>query len=243
VLAELGPEVAIPRRGGPPYRFRGGHRLWASPEMANVTYALEDHGCEVTGDDGSIVVSAPADAAGVSKEVEVTLDGDELVVEHRLVTDSPEALAAWGITQFPMGGTALLSMRGSGTAPLPDRSIVLWPYTSPDDPRLTLARDVALIAAAPGDPLKLGVGPGPRRLGYLRDGSLFVKDVGPAHDVPDRGAVAQVYVGQGFCELEGLGGRPDPDGDGVATMTERWALVECPDLGTARAIVAGDASA
>ncbi len=59
-------------------------------------------------------------------------------------------------------------------------------------------------------------------MGYWRDGELFTKVVPAAPDVPDRGAVAQVYVGQGFCELEGVG-TLTAFGAGPATLVERWS--------------------
>jgi hypothetical protein len=237
LFAVLGDEIAIPRRDGRPYRFRGGHRLWASPEIAAITYALDERGCEVTGDSTSVTVAAPPDEAGMAKEIELTIDGDELVVAHRIDNANAGAIAAWGITQLPLGGTALLSMEGSDSAPLPDRGLVLWPYTSLADPRMRFEDDAAIITAGGGPPLKIGLGPGPRRLGYLLDGSLFLKEVPAAEDVPDRGAVAQIYVGQGFCELEGVGGLT-PSDQGPALLVERWRVVECPDLEAAKAIVA-----
>ena len=50
--------------------------------------------------------------------------------------------------------------------------------------------------------------------------------------VPDYGAAGQVYVGQGFCELESVGGLSDHP-----TLRERWTVRDCPDLETARQIM------
>lgn len=238
VLAVLGDEVALATPGRRPYLFRGGHRLWASPEIPDITYAPDDHPCDISATGEVLVVSAPPDDAGIAKRIEVSLDGTDLVVEHTITGPPGTSAAAWGITQFPPGGTALLSIAGEDTAPRPDRSLILWPYTSMSDPRLRFDEGIVSIAAGEGSPLKIGFGPGPRRMGYWHDGELFTKVVPAAPDVPDRGAVAQIYVGQGFCELEGVGTLTDLGG-GPATLVERWSLDHCPDVESARRIVAG----
>lgn len=240
VLAVLGDDVALATPGRRAYLFRGGHRLWASPEIPEVTYAPDDHRCAIAAGGETLVVSAPPDDAGIAKRIEVSLDGTELVVEHTITGPPGTSAAAWGITQLPLGGTAMLSIAGGATAPRPDRSLVLWPYTSMSDPRLSFEEGVVSIEAGEGDQIKVGFGPGPRKMGYWRDGDLFTKVVPAAPDVPDRGAVAQVYVGQGFCELEGVGMLTELGG-GPATLVERWSLDRCPDIESARRIVAGGA--
>ncbi len=49
--------------------------------------------------------------------------------------------------------------------------------------------------AGPGDPLKVGVGPGDGRMSYRLDGQVFAKqvEVDPQASYPDRGAALQVY--------------------------------------------------
>jgi hypothetical protein len=237
LLARLGPETAIDHRGGT-YRFHGGHRLWAAPEVPGITYAPDDHECRITQDDDGYELTAPPDAAGVRKELRVSLGDEGLVVDHRIEWSGGLALAPWAITQFPLGGTAILPVLGEETAPLANRFLVLWPYTSLTDPRMTMAGDALVVEAQGGDALKLGSGPAPGRLGYLRDGHLFVKEV-PAADngVPDFGAVGQLYVGQGFCELESMGPVVDPSQSNHAHLKEVWRVTHCSDLATARQLV------
>jgi hypothetical protein len=232
ILATLGPEARIEHEGEV-YLFHGGHRLWASPEVADITYASDDHECEVTVGQGTVTVSAPADRAGVGKELTISSDATTLIVDHRITAngDSP-ALAPWAITQLPTGGTAIMPIVGEETAPLPNRQIVLWPYTSLQDPRLRFRHDALTIEAIGESPMKVGSGPTPGRLGYYRSGSLFVKEIEAAGDldVPDFGAVGQVYVGQGFCELESVGGIVDLSAGRVATLRERWRVIDCTDV-------------
>ena len=56
IFASL-PEVVIDRPDSGVYRFRGGHRLWASPELPPITYAPDDEPCSVTREDESISIA------------------------------------------------------------------------------------------------------------------------------------------------------------------------------------------
>lgn len=234
-LAKLNPEVAITHESRI-YRFHGGHRLWASPEDPPITYAPDDHKCRVTETDDAVLVTAPADAAGLVKEMRVSVDGDSLLIDHRIATDGAALrLAPWAITQLPLGGTAFAPLIGGETAPSANRYLVMWPYTSIEDRRVTLSDDVLEIEAGEGPQLKFGVGPAPGKLGYFRDGVVFLKEIEAAHDrtVPDFGSSGQVYVGQGFCELESVGGLAELS-DGIeAVLRERWIVRECADLESA----------
>ena len=238
ILAQLAPDVGIEHPGGR-FRFHGGHRLWAAPERAEITYANDDHPCQVVIGEGSVTISADRDAAGVRKEVTVTADDDSLIVAHSIAWQSTEIrapLAAWAITQLPLGGTALVPLEGPDTSPLPNRQLILWPYTSPADERIRYGNRGLEVMARGQNRLKLGVGPALSFLGYLWNGWLFTKRAlsRSGGEIPDHGAGNQVYVGQGFCELETVGGLSQGPS---AHITERWKLQPCGDLQNAWAIV------
>jgi hypothetical protein len=245
LLARLPPEIRIVRPGTDPYVFHGGHRLWAAPERASITYAPDAHECVVTLSDGVMTIVAPPDVAGLVKQMRISVDGAQLSIEHRLTNAALDriAAAAWAITQFGFGGTAILPF-GRGVVEQEvqaDRSLILWPYSRLDDPRIELEPSALLVTASPGPRLKFGVGPDPGLLGYFVDETLFLKSVPPGYsgDFPDRGAVGQLFVDESFCELESLGQTSllEP-GDSIATE-ERWELQLCADLETAVEIVTG----
>ena len=249
LLAMLDPGAGLALDGGGFYRFHGGHRLWAAPEVPAVTYAPDDHECSVVRDGEALTVSAPVDRAGLVKEISVAAvaGGDALLVEHRLTRrGGPVDVAPWAITQFPLGGTVILPVSGPGGRLQANRSLVLWPYTDLRDDRLGWRGDLVLVDAVDGPPVKLGSGPAPGRIGYLHQGILFVKEIPAATEgaYPDRGAVAQVYVGHDFCELESVGPLATL-GDGASTThQETWTVIDCPDLDDACAlIVSGGAPA
>lgn len=243
ILANLGEDVSI-EQVGESYVFRGGHRLWAAPETPAVTYAPDDHDCAVSNSNGSVTITAPPDRAGISKQIVVSESDDGLVVEHtlRFSSDIATPLAPWAITQFPLGGHAIMPLIGSDTSPLPNRNLVLWPYTKVDDSRVLFRSDAVIMEAVAGEKFKLGAGPNPARLGYLRNGWLFHKTVEPgdSRTHPDFGAVGQVYVGEGFCELESVGHMSVPEPGTPAALTEDWHVVECASLEEACELVVGD---
>ncbi|HEY5891339.1 MAG TPA: hypothetical protein VIW94_11665 [Acidimicrobiia bacterium] len=243
ILVSLDEDVKI-EQAGAPYVFRGGHRLWAAPETPAVTYAPDDHDCEVITSKGSVAISAPPDRAGISKHVVVSPKGDGLAVLHRLTFGSNDAdpIAPWAITQFPLGGHAIMPLIGGDTGPLPNRNLVLWPYTRVDDPRVVFRANAVIVSAVAGEKLKLGTGPNPGRLGYLRDGWLFLKTVEPGdgRPYPDLGAVGQVYVGDGFCELESVGPMSVAASGRSATLTEDWCVIQCDSIDEACEMVIGD---
>ena len=245
LFARLRDDIVIEHPDSGPYRFHGGHRLWAAPEVPAISYASDDHRCAVTTGPDRLAITAPADSAGIIKHLTVGLEGESLLVDHRLENGGPGpiAVAPWGITQFPMGGTALLPA-GAPWDPegfQGDSSLVIWPYTNLADPRLSWKKRAAVIEAAPGLRFKIGSGPGPGRIGYLIEQQLFTKKVAAAGDgtYSDRGAVAQFFVQESFCELETLGPIvPLRPGTSVSHR-EIWEVAQCADLSTAYQRVAG----
>lgn len=228
------------QRAGSSYTFYGGHRLWASPEVPEFTYASEDSPCSVETAGDVVVVRGGVDDAGYGKEISVTLEDDRLRVEHTLTREpgAVDGMAAWAITQLPLDGLALLPLSGPDTAPLPNRELVLWPYTSTTDERLRFSEHGVEISARTGSPMKLGTGPRRPRLGYLRAGQLFVKEFDSTNSgpTPDLGAGSQVFVGQEFCEMETVGGLSEGT---VATVSELWSVTSCGDARSAWQILTG----
>ena len=238
-FAQLGEDVAIDLPDSGTFRFHGGHRLWAAPEIPSVTYSPDDHSCVVSTGDNGLTITAPADAAGLVKEMSVRLDGNGLVVDHRLTNagSGPASIAAWAITQFRLGGSALLPIGPStvGDRFQADRSIAIWPYTNLTDPRLSWQEGTAVVQAIAGPRFKIGSGPSPGRLGYLIDRQLFTKEIAPAGAgaYADRGAVGQVFVDDSFCELESVGPIVGLEPGSSVNHREFWEITECADLATA----------
>lgn len=230
VFAVLPPDQGLERPEGGRFRFFGGHRLWAAPEVPGVTYQPDDGPCVATEVPGGVRVEAPTDGAGLVKVLEVRAEDDGWVVDHtiRNGSEAPMTIAPWAITQMRLGGEVRLPMGSDGPGPQADRSLVLWPYTDLTDPRFRLEMGAVRIDAIAGGPSrKLGVAPSEGWVSYRLGEQVFEKRVvvEPGASYPDRGAVVQVYLCDDFCELETLGPLRPVGPGGELGHRERWTLV------------------
>lgn len=223
------PDATLAGPDGEPFRFLGGHRLWVAPEIPSITYRPDDRPCAVTQVEDGVRVEAPADGAQLSKSIAVRRAPQGWVVDHvvRNASQRSITIAPWAITQLRTGGEAVLPIASREEGPRADRSLVLWPYTDLDDPRIGFGRDeVRIHAVRSGTPLKLGAAPSDECVAYRLGKHRFEKrvDLDPNATYPDRGAAVQVFVCDAFCELETLGPlEVVPPGETI-THRERWTL-------------------
>jgi hypothetical protein len=211
LLAEL-PDVHWETPYGA-YYPRGGHRLWYAPEANPRTYVPDDGGLVVESVDGGVLLCQPTEEeTGIAKALEIRLHPDRpaLTLHHRLRNDGLWAveLAPWAITQLPLGGVGILPQQSGPLDPhglLPNRCLVLWPYTRWDDPRLHLHDDYVLVKAeAQLPPCKVGYMNRQGWAAYIRGGVLFCKRfcARPKSPHPDMGCNTEVYCNDLFFELE-----------------------------------------
>ncbi|MGZ8604125.1 MAG: hypothetical protein ACXWX9_05150 [Actinomycetota bacterium] len=238
VLAIL-PDAALEMPGGGRFRLLGGHRLWAAPEVPEVTYQPDERPCQVHELEGGVRVDAPADGAGLVKSIEIRPEGGGFVLHHALrnASDATMTVAPWAITQVRLGGEVAFPLGGEREGLQASSSLVLWPYTDLADPRIRSSGGEVFVDARPAGPrFKVGAAPGTGHVRYRLGGSVFEKraDVDAGASYADRGAGVQVYLCDEFCEMETLGPlRALPPGE-VATHRERWTLrpaAEAPTTG------------
>lgn len=186
--------------------IRGGHRLWTAPE--NPYFTCPDAGVDVIEGD-NLVLRSLVDAAGVEKEITVQLDGNRVLLSHQVTWHGrePIILAPWGITQMRMGGMAILPLAHRDGL-LPDRNLVLWPYSQVRDDRFELHDDFVLLHGRPQDfAFKIGNFNTHGWIAYSLGNALFVKRfaVDESGTYPDMGCNVEAYVKTVFIELESLG--------------------------------------
>jgi hypothetical protein len=151
----------------------------------------------------------------VQKSFKISLVAAEARVEidHFLTNlgKSPIDLAPWAITQLRAGGVGIFPQQtslGDEHGLLPNRHIVLWPYTKINSPHIHWGDEVVHIEANMSEgALKIGF-PNPNGwLAYALDEVLFVKRSAydPDANYLDRGASSQSYCCETFIELETLG--------------------------------------
>lgn len=215
IFAEL-PGVALSTPTMPDYIVRGGHRLWCAPEEPTLTYAPDNDPVAMEFLEGTLHMISPADESnGVQKTMSVNLDPNDARVSviHSLTNIGSETieLAPWAITQLRPGGVGIMPQKqGNADAYglLPNRQLVLWPYSQMKSSHVDWGDDFIFIHANFSDGLfKVGF-PNPRGwLGYAIDGLLFVKKATyfPGAIYYDMGSSSECYCDSRFIELETLG--------------------------------------
>lgn len=217
------------------YRFLGGHRLWRAPEEPAITYEPDDTPVTVTIMDAGFELVGPLGADAIVKAISVSQHGGFTIVDHELRNEgwTPVRLAPWAITQLVPGGTAYLPQQrvpADEDGVLPNRHIVLWPYTDLSDPEVTISQDqVTVYASDRPSKSKVGV---PNRLGwiaYALGDELFVKWSALHRDSElyvDRGVSAECYRDERFIEMETLGPLVTVQPGKRAMHREIWTLLD-----------------
>ena len=204
-LMAVVPEFSV--RG---FAFLGGHRLWAAPESFARTYQPDDAPPALHELPDGARLTAPADGAGLIKEMilALALDAPRVRVTHvlRNAGSGPLELAPWAVSMLRLGGIMLLPQplgRADADGLLPNRRLILWPYSQMADPRLRLGDRIIQVDARPGPPNKIGYLNQHGRLAYWIDGTLFSTrfDPRPAAAYPDAGCNAECYFDDMFLFL------------------------------------------
>lgn len=225
---DLGWETALGR-----YELLGGHRLWIAPEDPERGAVPDSEGLAVEPlVDGLRLTGAVDLATGCVRSIEVRLDPvlASLTVLHRVDNRGPRSLelAPWSITQLPLGGLALLPQRPAvaGHRPRPNRNLVLWPYSSWEDPRLRIRDGLVAVHAVAGAELKVGFLDDTGWVAYVRDGTALVRRFEPESDWahPDLGCNVETYCGSHYLELEILGPIRELQPGASTTLLERWEV-------------------
>ena len=235
MLADISGAPPIPTPWGD-FHFRGGHRLWHAPEAMPRTYAPDTGEMKITDlPNGVILETQTEPGTGIRKRIEIRLAADKpsATLTHTLINDGlwPVELAPWTITQFRLGGTAILPMpvgNVDAAGLLPNRQISLWPYTRLNDPRLSLRDDYVIFKADALPPFKLGYFNPHGWLAYWLDGILFRKtfDVQPNLLHPDNNCNAELYCGDQFVELESLAPLTILNPGAMVNHVETWDVFE-----------------
>jgi hypothetical protein len=233
MLADLAHLAPIPTPYGD-FHFRGGHRLWHSPEAMPRTYAPDTGELAITDlPDGAIFEAQTESGTGIRKRIEIHLVANTVVLKHMLINDGmwPVELAPWAITQFRLGGTVVMPMpvgNADHAGLLANRQISLWPYARINDPRLKLDDSFILFKAdAILPPFKLGYFNPHGWMAYWLDGVLFRKtfeaQTGPH---PDNNCNAEMYCNDQFVELESLAPLCRLNPGGSVSHVETWELFD-----------------
>ncbi len=217
------------------YDLFGGHRLWFAPEDPDRVAVPDGEGLRIDVEpDGLRLTGRDEEPTGLVRSMTLRLPPGRaaLEVRHELcnIGRVPIELAPWSITQLPLGGTILLPQPAAspGHHVRPNRSLVLWPYTSWEDPRLRPRDGLLTLDAQAGTSLKVGYFNVSGWVAYVRDGALLVRRFEPqaGRPHPDLGCNVEVFIGGRFLELEVLGPLGELAPGSTVALVERWEVEE-----------------
>lgn len=215
------------------YELFGGHRLWFAPEDPERVAVPDGTGLRVDLEPNGIrLTGATEGPTGLVRSMVLRLlserAGLEVCHELRNVGDRAVRLAPWPITQLPLGGTVLLPQAAAspGHHVRPNRTLVLWPYTSWEDLRFRPRDGLVLLDAQVGPSLKVGYFNDDGWVGYVRDGAVLVRAFEPqlGRPHPDLGCNVEVFIGDRFLEIELLGPLSELAPDETVALVERWDI-------------------
>jgi hypothetical protein len=224
-----------PRANG--FLFRGGHRLWHSPEDIVRTYQPDDSPLKVKLVAEGVALTQPTEEkTGIQKGLKLEVKGPAtLRLTHTLTNRGLWTIetAPWALTMMRPGGYGVLPLlpKGSHAAGdlLPTYSLVPWSYTDLALPVWKFHRDyLGIDVPSATEPQKLGITNYPGWSAYWVDGVTFVKyaAVKPGATYPDFGSAFETFTNGEMIEFETLGafGKLEP-GD-TASHVEHWTVME-----------------
>lgn len=220
-------------KGGDEYRYYGGHRLWHSPEDRKRTYVPDNdevdwHEIE----NGVRLIQKPEKWVNTQKQIDIILSPDESRVRlvHRITNLGawPIELSAWTITVLNTEGIEIIPQPNKDTDLLPNRQIVLWPYSKMNDKRVYWGEKYIALKQDPNnrEPFKLGINNQEGWAAYARGGHLFVKRYYPQQDAtyPDFGVSFETYTNDWMLEIETLSPFTKLQPGETVEHVEEWEL-------------------
>lgn len=201
----------------PEWRLRGGHRLWLAPESETLSYDVDNTSVAMrqnpqTGE--VIIETTQKSPQPIRKSLGILLaEGGSRVSVHHTATNlgtEPITMATWGLSIMEPGGLEIIPQPPLGEHPrdlLPNRGIVLWPYTDLSDPRLTFGQKFWLLRQDENyPPFKMGTTHRERWIAYVVNDSLFIKTFDYLPDVPypDGGCNFETFANSEMLEIESL---------------------------------------
>ncbi|SHF66946.1 hypothetical protein SAMN02746089_02353 [Caldanaerobius fijiensis DSM 17918] len=221
--------------GGNQWRNYGGHRLWHSPEVMPRTYSPDNEVVDWQEiQNGVRLIQKPEPWVNMQKEITVILspDSSEVKLIHKITNTGAWAvkLAPWSISVMATGGIEIIPQIDKDTGFLPNRSVVLWPYSKMNDHRVFWGERYIALKQDPDmkSPFKLGTQNEKGWVAYINNGHMFVKRYThiTGAEYPDFGASFETYTTDWMIEIETLGPLVELQPGSSVEHVEEWELID-----------------
>jgi hypothetical protein len=193
---------------GKKWHIYGGHRLWLSPE-SDLTYYPDNLPVDIQKiPNGAIIKSPKQDINEVELSVKVEFIADSQVkITHTAKNKGhKKRFSLWGLTVLKSGYTMRLKIDEKKEGLLPNRNIVLWPYTDIHDKRLELTNSEIVIKSDKrvSQPLKIGTYNDNIKAVYEMGEYVFEKCFLGQGEYPDFQCNFECYTNDKIFEIESL---------------------------------------
>lgn len=223
--------------GEPEWKSRGGHRFWLAPEDPVLSYLPDNSPVQHRViSENEVEVENPASAQlPISKVMTVTLDpaSTRVTITHRATNEGAQRFAAatWGLSVMAPGGIEIIPLPPLGEHPrdlLPNRPMILWPFTDMTDSRWRWGRRFITLRQADAGPTKAGLAFRERWVAYHRDDALFLKTIEfqEGATYPDLGCNFETFTNEEMLEVEALGQLVELAPGESTSHTEQWQLFD-----------------
>ncbi|MEI6280068.1 MAG: hypothetical protein WCQ16_11910 [Verrucomicrobiae bacterium] len=223
------------------WKIRGGHRFWIAPEDEVLSYHRDNQPLDYrVGESAEEMVfdSLQTQAGRIMKTLGVTLaeNDSHVTVRHtaRNDGDEPIQIASWALSVMKPGGMEIIPQPPLGEHPrdlLPNRGIVLWPYTDLTDPRWHFGKNFFTLHQRAGfPPTKIGLSHKEKWIAYIIEDSIFLKtfDRITGAIYPDGGCNFETFTNNDMLEIESLSPLASLAPGDAVSHTENWYLFPVP---------------
>ena len=224
------------------WKIRGGHRFWIAPEDAVLSYHVDNGPVEHRIEEFSgenVIDSLQSQSGRILKTLGITLadDSSRVTVRHTAKNegDEPIQIASWALSVMQPGGIEIIPQPPLGEHPrdlLPNRGIVLWPYTDLTDPRWHLGRNYfTLRQSVAFPPTKIGLSHREKWIAYIVGDSIFIKtfDHVTGAVYPDGGCNFETFTNDDMLEIESLSPLAALEPGESVSHSENWHLFPIAD--------------
>lgn len=221
----------------PDWKIRGGHRLWLGPEDEVLSYHKDNKPASYRKDPDTgelLIESVQTEPQRIRKILGIKMAeiGSHVTVRHLAVNEGTEPItfSTWGLSVMAPGGVEIIPQPPLGEHPrdlLPNRGVVVWPYTDFSDPRWKFGRKYWLLRQAEGFlPTKIGLIHREGWIAYLLNDTLFIKTIEHDEDAvyPDGGCNFETFTNTDMLEIESLGPLTTLEPGEATGHTEHWHL-------------------
>lgn len=170
----------------------------------------------------------------LQKILEITMydNCDKVKVNHHIINKNawPVEFSAWALSIMAKGGLEVVPQIKTDTGLLPNRNIVLWPYSKMNDERvyfgdkyITISQDCSINRA-----FKIGINNEEGYAAYFNHNNLFIKRYNHFKDkkYPDFGVSYETYTNDLILEMETLSPLTLIEPEDDIMHTEEWELIK-----------------